>query len=62
MTSLRIKSEKAHRLAKEIAAMTGETLTTVVTEAIRERLVLLESEKAARRRDTFGRTQALNRI
>jgi antitoxin VapB len=36
--SLNIKSEEAHRLARELAAMTGESLTAAVTEALRERL------------------------
>lgn len=36
--ALNIKTEEASRLAKELAALTGETLTKAVTEAIRERL------------------------
>jgi len=36
--SLNIKTEEAHRLARELAAMTGESLTAAVTEALRERL------------------------
>jgi antitoxin VapB len=35
---LNIKNEDAHRLAQELAAITGESLTTAVTEALRERL------------------------
>jgi len=35
---LNIKNEKAHRLARELARLTGESMTTAVSEAIRERL------------------------
>jgi antitoxin VapB len=44
MTSLRIKSEETHRLVKELAKLTGESLTTAVTVALRERLANLEKE------------------
>jgi len=33
-----IKNEEAHRLAKKLAALTGDSMTAAVTEAIRERL------------------------
>jgi antitoxin VapB len=36
--SLNIKSEDAHRLARELAALTGESMTVAVTEALRERI------------------------
>jgi antitoxin VapB len=36
--ALSIKNEEADRLARELAATTGETLTDAVTEALRERL------------------------
>jgi antitoxin VapB len=36
--SLNIKNKEAHRLAQELANITGESLTTAVTEALRERL------------------------
>ena len=35
---LSIKNDEALRLARELAALTGESLTTAITEAIRERL------------------------
>jgi antitoxin VapB len=35
--SLNIKDPEAHRLAAAIAQLTGETMTRVVTEALRER-------------------------
>ena len=40
--SLNIKDPEAHRLAREIARVTGETMTLAVTEALRERLARLE--------------------
>ncbi len=44
--SLNIKDPEAHRLAQAIARETGESMTRVVTEALRERFARLE-----RRRD-----------
>jgi len=35
---LNIKNDEAHRLATELARLTGESLTSVVTQALRERL------------------------
>ena len=36
--SLNIKSEEAHRLARELARLTGDSMTAAVTKAVRERL------------------------
>jgi len=36
--SLNIKSEEAHVLARQVAELTGESMTAAVTEAVRERL------------------------
>lgn len=36
--ALNIKNEETHRLAKELAQRNGETVTTAVTIAIKERL------------------------
>lgn len=44
--ALNIKSREAYRLARELADVTGETLTAAVTESLRERLAGLR-----RRRD-----------
>ena len=35
---LNIKNEEAHRMARELARATGESMTAAVSEAIRERL------------------------
>lgn len=36
--ALSIKSDEADRLAREVAALTGESLTEAVTNSLRERL------------------------
>lgn len=36
--SMNIKNKEAYRLTKQLAKLTGESLTTAVTEAVRERL------------------------
>ena len=41
--SLNIKNPEAHKLAQELADKTGESLTTTVTVALRERLNRLRS-------------------
>ncbi len=43
--SLNIKDPEAHRLAQEIARATGETMTLVVTETLRERLARIEQRR-----------------
>jgi antitoxin VapB len=42
--SLNIKDPEAHELAREVADITGETLTAAVTEALRERLERLRDD------------------
>lgn len=42
--ALNIKSEEAHRLAREVADLTGESMTAAVTNAVRERLERLHAE------------------
>jgi len=41
--SLNIKNEKTHRLARELARITGESMTSAVEQAIRERLERLRA-------------------
>jgi antitoxin VapB len=49
---MNIKNEEAHRLAGDLAALTGETQTTAVTIALRERLARMQGcggrDRAAR--------------
>jgi antitoxin VapB len=43
--NLSIQNKETHRLAKELAALTGESITVAVTEAIYERLRRVQKEK-----------------
>lgn len=43
---LNIKSEETHRLAQELERLTGESMTAVVTQAVRERLDRMRRERA----------------
>ena len=45
--ALNIKNEKTQRLAKELAKLTGESMTAAITEAVRERPDRLRSEHGA---------------
>jgi len=45
--SMNIKNEETYRLAKELAALTGESLTGAITEALRERLARLRRERGS---------------
>ena len=42
---LSIKSDEANDLARELARETGESLTTAVTVALRERLAVVRQRK-----------------
>lgn len=42
---LNIKNDEAHRLAQELASLTGESMATAVTEAVRERLDRIRRER-----------------
>jgi len=42
--SLNIKNEETYRLVRELADLTGESMTGAVTEAVRERLERLRRE------------------
>ena len=49
--SLNIKNDEAHELAREVAELTGESLTAAVTESLRERLARLRGEASPRLAD-----------
>jgi antitoxin VapB len=42
---LNIKNKEAHRLAEELAELTGESMATAVTIAVRERLDRVRQER-----------------
>ncbi len=44
---LNIKNAETHRLVQELAALTGESMTAAVTEAVRERLDRVRTEQGA---------------
>lgn len=44
--SLSVQDPQAHRLAQAIAKATGETITNVVTEALRDRYARLQSRSS----------------
>lgn len=43
--SLNIKNEETHRLAQELATLTGKSMTAAVTEALHERLDRVRRER-----------------
>ena len=46
IVSLNVKDPEAHRLAQAIAQATGQSMTRVVTDALRERLAGIERRKS----------------
>jgi antitoxin VapB len=56
--ALSIKSAEADRLARELAAETGETLTDAVVTALRERLEREQAKGAASMRRRLARLAA----
>lgn len=47
--SLNIKNEETHRMAQELAALTGQSMTQAVTEALQEKLDRVKSKGMAER-------------
>ena len=43
--TLNIKNPEAHRLAQELATLTGESMATAVTESVRERLARVRQQQ-----------------
>jgi antitoxin VapB len=54
---LNIRNAETHRLAVQLAQLTGETLTRTVTIALQERL-----EREKRRRNRTGVAEALRQV
>lgn len=55
---LNLKNEEAHKLAQELAALTGESMTVAVTVAVRERL---DRVRAGRRGSLADRLLAIGK-
>ena len=55
--ALSIKSEEADRLAREVSARTGESLTDAVVRALRERLDRLQADSGPGLADRIRRIQ-----
>ena len=49
--SLNIKNNDAHKLAQQLARLTGESMTEAVTEAVRERLKRVQDKQAGKLSD-----------
>ena len=47
IVGLNIKNEETHRLVQELAALTGESMTAAVTEAVRQRLDRVRRDRGA---------------
>ena len=45
--ALNIKNEETQKLARELAKLTGESMTAAITEAVRERLDRVRGEHGA---------------
>lgn len=54
---LNIKNEETHRLAKELARLTGETMTGAITVALKQRL-----EREKHDRSVESRVEELQKI
>ena len=52
---MNIKDPEAHRLAREVAEATGESLTAAVTVSLRERLDRLQGQRISERLLEIGR-------
>ena len=49
--SLNIKNKQAHKLAGQLARLTGESMTEAVTKAVRERLDRVRGQRGSGRAD-----------
>ena len=60
--ALSIKSDEADRLARELAAVTGESITDAVTEAIRMRLAATRRARRGLAQRLMGISEASSRL
>jgi antitoxin VapB len=59
--SINIKNEETCRLVQELAALTGETLTGAINEAVRERLERFRQKRHTRKAGLAERLLAIGR-
>jgi antitoxin VapB len=53
--SMNIKNHNTHKLARQLARLTGESLTEAVTEAVREKLERIQLQSAEKLSDRLLR-------
>ena len=56
---LKIKNEEVHRLAREVAARTGETMTHAIQTALEERLARIAVGEGKDREERAARVRAI---
>ena len=56
---LNIKNEEVHRLAREVAARTGETMTHAIQTALEERLARIAAGEGKDREERAARVRAI---
>ena len=57
--AMNIKSERAQKVARQLADRTGESLTTAITVAVEERLARIEAGDSSRARDLVDQLMAI---
>jgi antitoxin VapB len=62
MPDLNIKNAETYRLARELAAATGESMTQAVTEALRERLDRIQAERSGSVEARAARIMELGKV
>jgi len=56
--SLNIKNDETHKLVRELATLTGESMTTAIRVAVQERIKRVETDKKT---GLAGRLQAIGK-
>lgn len=59
MPTLNIKNEQVYRLARELAEKTGGSMTSVIEQALAEKLASLDQERAVVRAERVARIDHL---
>jgi antitoxin VapB len=56
---LNIKNEEVHRLARELAAQTGETMTQAILHALEDRMARFQSAQSTEKSIKFASVQSI---